>query len=292
MQKSKLALLLTLGWFTLIMFVTVLTMGQNSDLESLGLDGDMAIMIMKISQIFSVLMVFVAPAIGIVFLTNEKLRFLNLHVKPKAILLVLGTLTMVFALPLINYLAEWNSTIQLPEALQGIQSWMEAAEHQAEVLTMKFLEMDSVGDLIMNLIVMAVAAAVCEEIFFRGLMQRLLVKFTKNIHIGIWITAILFSAMHGQFMGFIPRMILGAVLGYLYVWSGSLWVPILGHFVNNGLAVIVAYFIGLETLSPETETIGSEEGQLGFVLASFGLVLAMLSLFYKNKFSDYQTHTN
>jgi hypothetical protein len=127
-------------------------------------------------------------------------------------------------------------------------------------------------------------------------MQRQLVKRIGNIHLAIWVTAILFSAMHGQFLGFIPRMILGAVLGYLYVWSGSLWVPIFGHFVNNAFAVIVAYFVNIETISPETETIGSESGEWMYVMASAIVLISMLYAVYRNKDdlkiskpTDYQT---
>ncbi len=76
---------------------------------------------------------------------------------------------------------------------------------------------------------------------------------------GIWVSAILFSALHMQFYGFFPRMLLGAFFGYLLLWSGSLWLPIIAHFVNNCVAVIFYYlkFNGIKVV--DIEIIGTGE---------------------------------
>jgi len=103
------------------------------------------------------------------------------------------------------------------------------------------LTMKTIGALLVNLLMLAVIPAIGEEFIFRGCLQRLFNQLTKNHHIAIWLTAIIFSSIHLQFYGFIPRMLLGAMFGYLFVWSNSLWLPILGHFLNNATAVITAY---------------------------------------------------
>ena len=109
--------------------------------------------------------------------------------------------------------------------------------------------MDGIGDLVVNLIIVALLAAVGEELLFRGSMQNIFLEWTKNKHAAVWITAVLFSALHAQFYGFLPRMLLGVVLGYLYIWSGSLWLSMLFHFLNNGLAVLFSYLIAKGTIS-------------------------------------------
>ena len=116
-------------------------------------------------------------------------------------------------------------------------------EENAKVLTEQFLNVTTLGELIINLLLMAVLPAVAEELTFRGTLQQLL-KAKTNSHLAIWCSAILFSAIHFQFYGFIPRMVMGAMFGYTLWWTGSLWIPILMHFTNNAMAVLL-YFLAL-----------------------------------------------
>ena len=112
-------------------------------------------------------------------------------------------------------------------------------------LTQMFLNVDTVGGLIVNLLLMALLPALAEELTFRGILQRLIGKKQEDKgivpHMAIWVTAIVFSAIHMQFYGFIPRMLMGALFGYMMVWSGTIWIPMLMHFVNNAAAVILYY---------------------------------------------------
>ena len=142
--------------------------------------------------------------------------------------------------------------------------------------------MQGLGDLVINLGLIALIPAVGEELLFRGIIQRLFYKWSGDVHIGVWIAAILFSALHGQFFGFLPRMMLGAVLGYLLVWSGSLWLPIFVHMVNNGGAVIVAYLINRGSVPQDVETIGAK-GQATSVFVSIVLTGVLLFLIYRRE---------
>ena len=157
---------------------------------------------------------------------------------------IIAIFLVLVASPGINLLSYLNRQIALPECLSGIETWMQQQEEAAAVLTERFLSADSIGVFVVNILLMALLPAVAEELTFRGVLQHLFTPRTgiRTPHIAIWATAIIFSAIHCQFYGFIPRMLLGAVFGYALVWSGSLWLPILMHFTNNALAVIV-YFI-------------------------------------------------
>lgn len=146
----------------------------------------------------------------------------------------------VAALPLIAMLAEWNKGMEFPSFLASVEEMMRTMEESAKALTERFLNTSSVGMMFVNLFVMALLPAVCEEMMFRGWLQRILVA-RVNYHVAIWVVAFVFSAIHFQFYGFIPRMLIGAALGYLYCYTGSLWAPIIAHFTNNAMAVITAF---------------------------------------------------
>lgn len=166
---------------------------------------------------------------------------------------IVGTaiLLMLVALPTINLLAHINQQMALPAFLQPLEAWMKTQEEAAKHLTEQFLNVTTYSGLIINLLLMAVLPAIAEELTFRGVLQRLFQgseasksQTAKVPHLAIWCSAILFSAIHLQFYGFIPRMLMGALFGYALVWTGSLWTPILMHFANNAMAVIL-YFVAL-----------------------------------------------
>ncbi len=161
----------------------------------------------------------------------------------------MAILLMLVALPAINLLADINQQMALPTFLEPLEAWMKTQEETAKQLTEQFLSVTTYSGLIINILLMALLPAVAEELTFRGVLQKLFqgsnvsdFHTVKVPHIAIWVTAILFSAIHMQFYGFLPRMLMGALFGYMLVWTGSLWVPILMHFTNNAMAVIL-YFV-------------------------------------------------
>ena len=183
---------------------------------------------------------------------------------------------MLVAMPLINWLGELNSHIPLPDTLREI-------EDNATRTEMAFLKDQTIGDFFLNILMFALIAAVAEELFFRGAMQKILIGWTKNIHTGIWITAILFSALHFQFMGFVPRMLMGAMLGYVYIWSGSLWVSIFTHFVNNGVLVFLMYLEQKNLVPEKIDEVGGHEGQIVYVIASAVLLGVVLFFSWRGR---------
>ena len=145
-----------------------------------------------------------------------------------------GLLLLFCSLPLILFSNWLNSILPLPDSLitlENNQNW----------LVGEVLRMENAGEFVVALLVAAVAPAVGEELLFRGVLQPRIQQATASVHLGIWITAALFSAIHLQFVGFLPRMLLGGLLGYLLLWSGTLWLPIIAHFVFNGIQIVGAY---------------------------------------------------
>jgi hypothetical protein len=164
---------------------------------------------------------------------------------------LMGMLSIVLMMPLLNAVVVWNAGLHLPASLHSIESWMRASEDSAQVVTDRLLAGTSVLDLGLNLLIIAVLAGVGEELFFRGLLLRIITDVSKSkrdfvlkpwvMHVSIWTIAILFSVIHMQFFGFFPRLLIGAWFGYLLWWTGSIWVPVLAHFLNNALSTLMIF---------------------------------------------------
>ncbi len=154
---------------------------------------------------------------------------------------ILLTILMIFSIiPFINYLAEVNLRMEFP--LSGVDRILRDLEGQAEELLNAFTSTRNMTDLLVNLLIIGVIAAVGEELIFRGLIQRLIQEMLRNAHMAILITAVFFSAFHFQFFSFLPRFLLGLILGYLMYYGRSIWYPITAHFVNNAMGVIYFHF--------------------------------------------------
>ena len=200
---------------------------------------------LKWIQLLQTISLFLLPSLILAYLcAKAPWNWLLLDKKVDWTILLWAIGIMLVALPAINLTSHWNQQMVLPSWLSGLEEWMKNKEAEAEWLTKQFMSVTTVSGLLVNLLLMAVLPALSEEITFRGVLQRLLnpKHSTLNSHLSIWLTAIIFSAIHMQFYGFVPRMLMGALFGYMMVWTGSLWVPMLMHFVNNGMAVLL-YFM-------------------------------------------------
>ena len=234
---------------------------------------------MKWLQLLQSVATFLLPALAGAYLwSNTPMQWLHLNKKPSWQEALAAVVVMLLAIPGINLLSAWNQQMVLPEWMSGIEQWMRMQEDAAAQLTEQFLRVDTVGGLLVNIGLMALLPAVGEELTFRGVVQGM---FTRNKHVAIWATAAIFSFVHLQFYGFLPRMLLGAMFGYMLWWTGSLWVPMLMHFVNNCAAVVVAYFAynHLEEGRAEMlDTIGTEDTILLGVF-SICIVLIMMVMY-------------
>lgn len=200
----------------------------------------------------------------------------------KTILLVIAII--YFSEPLINWLTEANSKLSLPNWLNSVQTWMIESEDNADKLTNAFLKTQSLSGLLFNLFMIGILPALGEELLFRGIIQQLFKKLTHNAHAAIWISAAIFSALHLQFFGFLPRMVLGAMFGYMLEWSGTLWLPIIAHFVNNVTAVFAYYLAERGIMGEGIEKIGtSSDGTSYLVLISLVFLFVFFRVLYLNR---------
>jgi uncharacterized protein len=222
------------------------------------------------------------------FFTRNSLEFLKLNHSPKLSIYGLTLLVIFLMLPFVNWLINVNEGMQLPAFLKNIEAWMQATEAQAAELTDAFLNTGTISGLLFNLFMIALLPAVGEELMFRGVLQRLLHDWTKNIHVSIFLAALVFGLFHLQFYGLLPRVFLGMVLGYLFYWTGSLWVPVFVHFINNASAVVAAYFESTGATSAKWEDFGSTDNVF-LIIGSFlltGITMYFIYLLEKKKRTD------
>jgi uncharacterized protein len=239
--------------------------------------------LLKFLQVIQSVSLFLLPAVlaGILFGGDAGI-YLGIR-ELSTVRIYLGAFLILFvSLPLISWLTSVNEMMKMPGFLAGLEEWMKESEQNAAKLTEIFLRVDNCRDLAVNLFMIAIIPAISEELFFRGLLQRLLSEWSRNIHAGILITSILFAAIHMQFYGFIPRMLLGMIFGYLFVWTGSIWVPVFAHFLNNASAVIVSFLISRGTIAPQYEDFGSTDN-LFLVSGSVLLTLGLLYLVFRSR---------
>jgi uncharacterized protein len=238
---------------------------------------------MMVAQGFSSLIAFIFTT-WIYWIIIEKKKWADLNFKPLLGINVLFLVILIqFAsMPLAGEVISWNEKMQLPEFLKGVEEFMREMEDQMADLTKYLVNFNTIPKFIVGFLVIAVIAGIGEELIFRGLIQRKIYLGTGNIHLAIWVSAFIFSAIHFQFYGFLPRMLLGALFGYLYFWSGNILVPIFGHILNNGLALIAATLVSTKTISSEIEKMDTLP--LPVVIAS--VLLTAGGLWYFKKIHD------
>ena len=238
---------------------------------------------LRFMQISSQLFTFVFPPIAYAFLVKEKpVNALGLK-KSKTLWILIG-IAMIFAImPFNSVIAEWNANLTLPESMSKIESLMKQMQEAATEIIEKFVSVDTIGGLILNLFMIAGLAALGEELLFRSIIQTSLIKICKNAHIGILIASAIFSFIHFEFYGFFPRLILGMLLGYMFYFSGSIWISMLMHFLNNGTVVFIYFLNNKGITNIDVDTFGQTSIPVLIVSIVVMIVLFLLSIKYSDK---------
>lgn len=273
--------------FYLFVFAGSLVLGKDmSEILSIqpGANSDEGF-ILKYLQVSQQVALFIIPAIVIAMLLRQGNKsFLKTDRFPGSIPLFMVIMLAILILPVTIYTGMLNSRMTLPGWLSGVENWMRTKENTASDLTGLLIKSRGIGDLMINISILAVIPSVAEELIFRGILQQILCRIFKSGHIAICITAIFFSAVHLQFYGFLPRLILGLSFGYLFFWSGNLWIAVVAHFINNAIPVMMSYFIRWNDLSDKASDMVEKKVLIPLVpaLLSIGILYYFWSE-YRNK---------
>ena len=231
---------------------------------------------MKIAQGLSSIMMFVVPPVVYYLITRKErampaLGFRAVN-KPWLYYILIGAALMFVSLPVTNQLTAWNEAMDFGSVFEKLEEYLKSLEEAAQAATEKMLKADHLGGLLFNLLIIALIPAVGEELTFRGVLQQGLSR-RMNPHVAIILAAAIFSFIHFQFYGFLPRMFLGILLGYMFYVSGSLWTSILMHFVNNGTAVVLYYLNDKGIINVDVDHFGAMPPTMVVISAAVTLAL-------------------
>ncbi|MFO8000968.1 MAG: CPBP family intramembrane glutamic endopeptidase [Marinilabilia sp.] len=258
----------------------------SSPTEGLPLD------VLKYFQIVQSFSVFIIPSLlaGLIF-WGHMTRGIGFF-QPRGSMVMLSFLVIIAAQPLVSYLGIWNSQMQLPEALRGVEQWMEHSENNARDIIYRFLDTPQTSLVILNVLMIVILPALGEEMLFRGVLQPVFHEWLRSKHLAVWITAFLFSAIHLQFFTFLPRFFLGLALGYLMLWGRNIWYPVAGHFANNLLSLIVFY--SYRHTSPDINPLepGAEELSPFWLVPGLVLTIALFGHFFRQGNKLIKQHTD
>lgn len=274
-------------FFALSIAAALPFVGISSMMESLSgadLSNHATINLLKYFQVVQSIGLFIIPPFIIGYLyEGSAFDYLTLNRKLNLSVISIGLLAVIASGPLIGYLGDLNSNMHFPPSMSGLEHWMRNMEDNADNLINQFIAVKTIWGTLFNIFMIAIIPALGEELLFRGVIQKIFTQMTHNYHLGIWISALLFSALHMQFYGFIPRMLLGALFGYLLVFTGSIWLPILAHFLNNfvGVLSLQAENSGSEAMSKASHY--ADSISTSPVLAALSLVVVVLLLYSLKK---------
>jgi len=250
-----------------------------SDLTSTNFQPGFLLAILTMQGVVTLIGLILFPIIHLTQLEHKSVRaFFPSQKQLGFILILVAGIGLTFPIS-ISPLAEWNMNFQFPEFMSGFEAWAKQEEDRLAKLTAAITDFKSTGELMLGILVVALLPAIGEELVFRGMIQRELWRGTGNVHIAIWVSATIFSAIHMQFYGFIPRLCLGALFGYLYYWSDNLLLPMFSHFFNNAFAVVMVYLNHLEITDVNLED--GDAAPVQYIIVSVVLSLGLLYYIWK-----------
>jgi len=290
-QALSLLLIIVLSLLFVYLFGIVLAIpfwGKDvlfmMDGGKLDLSAPETLSFLKYIQTISQFAIFIVPPIVFAYLVNRKVfDYLKLNIRFSLPQLLLSVLLIYVSLPFLSWIGSINQQMVLPEFLAGMEDWMKKTEEAASQQIVAFLNVKTFGAIFFNFIMVALIPGIGEELLFRGVLVRLFKKWFGNIHLAVIVSSVLFSALHMQFYGFLPRLALGVILGYAFVWTSSLWVPMILHFLNNATILMVYYMNKTpDGMGDKIESFGSSENVFVIIMSAV-FSFTFLYLIYKQK---------
>lgn len=269
--------------FLLVCWWVLLTVIGSLIINFIGVD---SVARLRVSVVVQDLFLFIMPvALTMLIAAKNPLQFTRIagRITLRETIFVIGI--AIVSIPAMNTIVAWNEGITFPESWSGIEHALRTSEALAQATVNQLMSGTTVGDLIISVLIVGVLTGFSEELFFRGALQPLLGVMMKNRHAAVWATAFIFSAVHLQFFGFVPRLLMGAYFGYLVLWSGSLRLSMLGHILNNSLVVINSWLVarGIVNESADTFGVGTSGGSIILMLVSVALTAIMIIMLYRRR---------
>lgn len=288
---TQLMMVILIAFFTLFLmqitaFLVVRPIWNVNIFESFDeiskLNTSESIQITKVVQVFYHMGTFLLPALIFRKLfENPDKPFFVMQAKQETPVWLTAGLFFMIAFPLINLIHLGNMQIDIPES-------MATDDVKSTDMLMKLLGGEGIVLLLVNIFVYAVIPAIGEELLFRGVIMRQIALATKNIHLSVWVTAAFFSFIHGEMTVFIPRFLMGVALGYMFVWSGSIWLGIVAHLFNNILSIIIINGVLNGNLDPSYDMLGARQEDILILIPSIILVAMGLFYLYKKRNNSYR----
>lgn len=266
---------------TLQLFVCCWIFSWAVGLVVIGLVGGATLERLRWAVVLQDLVIFMLPTVmTFLIAANRPWRLMGVDRAPGWFGVISTLFTLVVAIPAMNLIVAWNESVHLPDSMARLEELLRTYEATAGAMVEGLLGGTGVGDLLVSVLIIGILTGVAEECFFRGGLQSILMRIFPNPHVAIWVAAVVFSAIHMQFFGFVPRLLLGAFFGYLYWWSGSLWLAVAAHAFNNSLVVLNMWLIrrGVENLN--LDSLGAGGGGGHAILAVLSFALAFVSVWY------------
>lgn len=236
------------------------------------------VLALKLNQGLISIAIFIVPAFLFSKSINQNpIHFLHLKHKTKFYNYLFIIILIISAIPVSSWLLELNQNLHLPENLKEFEVFLRGDEAFYKMQSELFVKADGVGQLLFNIVIVAIIPAIAEEIFFRGCLQNFVRMCFYNLHVSVIFTAIIFSAIHGDYFGFLPRFMFGLVLGYAFAYSGNIWVSVLGHFLNNAISILAFNF---SVMHPEIEYFKDDYNFPIYLtaIAAFGVVIILFAM--------------
>ncbi|WP_019540793.1 CPBP family intramembrane glutamic endopeptidase [Proteiniphilum acetatigenes] len=275
-----------IAWLFLFLLIGVITAAILTNLILMipGVDGGNGVTAIYVGSVMQSVLGTALPAYFIAVLTHTApARYLKMTANGRmGEKMIFAVLAFIFSYCLASFLSQWNKGMELPASMHEVEQILRSMEDAALETTGLLLSGKTIGSLILNLIIVAGFAAVSEEMFFRGALQQFIQEKFPNGHVAVWITALVFSLVHFQFYGFLPRLLLGALLGYLFLYTRNLWVPILFHFINNAFIIVLHYFWGDTQWMRKIEEM-PVDGWFALVAAASALCTVLLFWIYHRR---------
>ena len=226
------------------------------------------------------IMIFISPYFYVNKLSNYSIKIFPIN----STLVILVLLSTFFFMILNSGVIEWNKSINFPEFMNSFENWAFNKEKELEKITIFLISFENNWEFLFGILSIALIPGICEEYLFRGVLQKNFYLISKNIHIAVWLSAFFFSALHLQFYGFFPRMLLGVLFGYIYYWSGSIVYPMIAHIFNNFFSLTIFYFSQKGLLNENFEVSVNSSPKIPMVLIIISVVLFIGFMYLLRKY--------